>query len=250
MKNKLVVYTALFGDYDDLIDPKEKYDGCDFICFTDQKNLKSDVWKIQIVEDINFPLNMINRQYKLLAHLFLSEYEHSLYIDSNIILKKNPIILSKKYLNKKNFLVPKHPIRKCIYEESKVCISLRKSKLFATFSQIYSYSNEKYPKNYGLGENNIIFRRHNDENVIKIMEDWWNEINTKTQRDQLSLGYVLWKHNNKFNFINENARINNEYFDFINHNSENNITVLKKLKKIVLFKYFYFISSLFWKFLK
>jgi hypothetical protein len=28
MKNKLVVYTALFGYYD-LIDPKEKFEGCD-----------------------------------------------------------------------------------------------------------------------------------------------------------------------------------------------------------------------------
>lgn len=25
MKNRLVVYTALFGDYDDLIEPREKY---------------------------------------------------------------------------------------------------------------------------------------------------------------------------------------------------------------------------------
>jgi hypothetical protein len=28
-KNKLVVYTALFGDYDDLIEPKEKFEECD-----------------------------------------------------------------------------------------------------------------------------------------------------------------------------------------------------------------------------
>jgi len=30
MKNKLVIYTALFGDYDDLIEPKEKFEGCNF----------------------------------------------------------------------------------------------------------------------------------------------------------------------------------------------------------------------------
>ena len=27
MKNKFVVYTVLFGNYDDLIDPKEKFEG-------------------------------------------------------------------------------------------------------------------------------------------------------------------------------------------------------------------------------
>ena len=37
MKNKLVIYTALFGDYDDLKDPYEPFDGCEFICFADDK---------------------------------------------------------------------------------------------------------------------------------------------------------------------------------------------------------------------
>lgn len=66
-KNNFVVYTALFGDYDNLIDPKEKYEGCDFIYFTDQKHLKSDIWEIRIVEDIDLPLNMMNRKY---FHIF------------------------------------------------------------------------------------------------------------------------------------------------------------------------------------
>jgi hypothetical protein len=50
MLNQLIVYTTIFGNYDELIDPKEKYPGCDFICFTDQKSLKSDIWQIQIIE--------------------------------------------------------------------------------------------------------------------------------------------------------------------------------------------------------
>lgn len=31
MKNSFVVYTALFGDYDDLIEPRDNFEGCDFI---------------------------------------------------------------------------------------------------------------------------------------------------------------------------------------------------------------------------
>jgi len=71
MKNKLVVYTALFGDYDDLIEPKEKFEGCDFICFTDQKHLTSDIWEIRLVEECDLPPNMMNRKYKILP-LFLT----------------------------------------------------------------------------------------------------------------------------------------------------------------------------------
>ncbi len=62
-------------------------------------------------------------------------------------------------------------------------------------------------KNFGLGENNILFRKHNSDNIIKLMNDWWEELNTQTKRDQLSLAYVLWKNGENFNFMDENARI-------------------------------------------
>lgn len=59
MKNKFVVYTALFGNYDDLIDPKENYEGCDFICFTDQKHLTSDIcWDNDDLESEPFILEV------------------------------------------------------------------------------------------------------------------------------------------------------------------------------------------------
>ncbi len=51
--NKYVVYTALFGDYDDFIEPKNIDYKCDFICFTNQENITSDKWKIIYVKDVN-----------------------------------------------------------------------------------------------------------------------------------------------------------------------------------------------------
>lgn len=50
--DKLVVYTTIFGDYDDLIEPGKKYKNCDFVCFTDNENLKLDIWKIKVVKNI------------------------------------------------------------------------------------------------------------------------------------------------------------------------------------------------------
>ena len=41
-KNNVVIYTAIFGDYDDLKEPPKKLArNCDFICFTNNKKLKS-----------------------------------------------------------------------------------------------------------------------------------------------------------------------------------------------------------------
>lgn len=205
-KNRLVVYTALFGDYDDLIDPREHYEGCDFVCFTDQKNLTSDIWEIRFIEKSDLPPNMMNRKYKILPHMFLSEYEWSLYVDSNIFIKGNPLDLANKYLTTHDMAIPKHFDRVCIYDEAKECVILGKAKHDETKKQMDTYKKEGFPKNFGLGENNIIFRKHNCGNVIKLMNDWWKEINTKTQRDQLSLAYVFWINGRKFTYMDESAR--------------------------------------------
>jgi len=211
IKNNFVVYTALFGNYDDLIDPKQDYEGCDFICFTDRKDLKSDIWEIRIVEKIDLPLNMMNRKYKILPHLFLNEYEWSMYVDSNIKISSNPLYLAQKYLNEYDFVMPKHFARNCLYNEALECITLGKANYYQTTNQMKHYRTNGFPKNYGLGENNILLRNHNQAKIVKIMNDWWQELNLRTQRDQLSLGYVLWKNKSPFNYMQESAR-GNIYF--------------------------------------
>ena len=37
---KKVVYTAIFGGYDFLYEPEIKPDNVDFVCFTDNKNIR------------------------------------------------------------------------------------------------------------------------------------------------------------------------------------------------------------------
>ena len=41
-----VIYTAIIGGYDTLVEPDYKPEGWDFVCFTD-KDLKSDTWEIR-----------------------------------------------------------------------------------------------------------------------------------------------------------------------------------------------------------
>ena len=237
MKNKFVVYTALFGDYDDLIDPKENYEGCDFICFTDQKYLKSDIWEIRVIEEYNLPPNMMNRKYKIHPHIFLSDYEWSMYIHANIVIIGNPYELAKEYLTKFDIVVPKHFERKCIYEEAKECIILGKSNFFKSVNQMKKYKNKGFPKNFGMGENNIILRKHHQGNIVKIMNAWWDELSSETKRDQFSLGYVLWINKSSFNFMKQSARNNNQYFKYqlhkgIQRNINNSIFI--RIKRFIV----------------
>jgi hypothetical protein len=205
-KYRLLVYTALFDDYDYLIDPREKFEGCDFICFTDQKQLKSDFWEIRLIDKCDLPPNMMNRKYKILPHLFIPSYERSLYIDPNIAILKNPKDLSDKYLNHLDFAVPKHFLRNCVYDEAKECIILIKDKKNNIKKQIQRYKKANFPAQFGLSENNILLRNHLEKSVLTLMDCWWLELKKETMRDQLSLPYVMWKENRVYNFMAESAR--------------------------------------------
>ena len=74
------------------------------------------------------------------------------------------------------------------------------------------------PKNYGLNETNILLRRHNVPQIIKLMDEWWSYIEKYTKRDQLSLSYVLWKNDISIDDISfKNARFDNGNFQFLDH---------------------------------
>ena len=63
-------------------------------------------------------------------------------------------------------------------------------------NQIKGYENEGMPKDLGMLQSGILFRKHNKENIIKFQEQWWHEIKNKSIRDQLSFNYIKWKNQN------------------------------------------------------
>ncbi|WP_175574446.1 glycosyltransferase domain-containing protein [Algoriphagus marinus] len=198
--NRLAVYTALFGDYDQLSDPNGNFEGVDFICFTDQESLVSKVWDIRLVFAENRSSLELNRMYKILPHLYLQQYEMSIYIDSNIVIKEKA---SKLFLqlteSKYKFVLSKHFERNCIYQEAQIIIKSKKEKANTVNLQMKGYQEEGFPKEFGLTENGLLFRRHLDPQIIESMELWWREFSNKSKRDQLSLMYVLWKLNVDYN---------------------------------------------------
>jgi len=246
MTNKsLVVYTALFGQYDDLLDPAPS-DNCDYVCFTDNPLLKSEIWKIKVIS-LHFSEKMMNRLYKIKPHIYLSNYKASLYIDSNIKILKDPILLFKKYSELSDFLAIRHIERDCIYSEGLSCIANRGTDFNLTLKQMLSYASEGYPTKNSLFENRILIRNHNEKRVIELMEMWWDELNKWVHRDQLSLCYAAWKLKFKIHFISENPRFKNDYFRWYPHkNSEKRILsrVIRKIKFyirwILIYPYYFY----------
>lgn len=216
-----VVYTALFGNYDRLTQIPPSADDICYVCFTDQKISDTKGWTVILVdsETSNLSKAMLNRYYKINPHLFFSDYDSSLYIDANIELLQDPSFLFEQYLKKNDIAVPKHFARNCIFSEATECIIVGKDKRTKIQKQMKKYKLQGMPENYGLGENNIILRNHNSATIITIMEDWWNEMNMESGRDQLSFGYVLWKNKINFTYMDESARAGKNFFRYHMHSN-------------------------------
>lgn len=198
MKNDIVVYTAICGNYDTLKEPQIISKNCDYICFSDKK-LKSKVWKLRKFDKFLSDNTRTTRRVKILPHKYFSEYKYSVWVDANIKIKSDISSLVYSLLSKEKnpMAVFEHTAkRKSIRDEVNRCIQLNKDSKEIMEKQIQNYFNlgfpeeiKKFPTTY------IIFRNHNDKKIKSSMEDWWNELCKYSKRDQISLPFVIWKNN-------------------------------------------------------
>lgn len=194
---KHVIYTCVTGGYDEPIVPTFYNKNWDYIFFTDNKELLEKKvlgpWQIRSLQFSELSNALNNRWHKINPHLLFPDYDDSIYIDGNIDMLDDNLFRQIENHQPALMLVPKHPTNDCIYKEIKINLKNRRiSKEQA--ENIYNIlKKDKYPKHYGLLENNIIYRKHNDRKIIYLMEYWWKFIKDVVPRDQLSFCYLLWK---------------------------------------------------------
>ena len=194
--NKRVIYTCITGDYDFLREPTYISDGFDYVCFTDNTNFKSNVWIIKPLPKEVEGLSQIKKQryVKINPHKVLSEYDLSIWVDGCVSIKGDlNKFIDQNIKSDCSIYVPKHPSRDCIYNEATVVIRMKKDNAENVNPQIEKYKNEGFPKKYGLLQSNILLRKHNEADCIKLMEDWFEELKNGSHRDQLSFNYASWK---------------------------------------------------------
>ncbi len=193
-QHKIAVYTVITGSYDYLKDPEYRMPDCDYICFTDQSDLQSDVWEIRYEPPGQSDPVRWQRRHKILAHQYLAnEYEWCIYVDGNVRITGD----FREYICQESKGAPllclKHPDRNCIYDEAEECIRLHKDDPDTIRRQMERYRREAYGTGRGLVTTNVLVRKHWDQMVMRVMELWWKEVETGSRRDQLSFNYACWK---------------------------------------------------------
>ncbi|MEI7579995.1 MAG: glycosyltransferase domain-containing protein [bacterium] len=200
-KPKIAIYSAIYGNYDDLkyIQPKQDMP-CDFIMFTDNSQLKQvnqSTWQIKMLnlDKIEHP-RMRAKYIKLNPHLVLPDYDYTIWIDGSVVIRTARFInYIFENFSKRKLIVFKHPERNCVYKEAEFCKAWPKYKTQKITEQIAYYRSLGYPREHGLSAATIIFRDNRDKDVHRFDESWWEENQNWSYQDQISLEYLIWKMN-------------------------------------------------------
>lgn len=193
--NRIVIYTAITGDYDKLREPLFLSDALTYVCITNNPNIKSEAWNIEYVKNSNMDNVHLARHIKMNPHIFFREYETSVWVDGKYQIMDDFITYILKYAKQSNILCFPHPERECICDEMAMCVTEQKGSKKGMILQVADYLRNGYPLNSNLYETGCLVRGHNDEQVQQLMKNWERELLKYSIRDQLSFPYVCWKMN-------------------------------------------------------
>lgn len=191
-QRRRVVFTCLFGYSEPFADEHYERDGwTDFICFTDDRSLKSNMWTFRYVDTSLLGPVRTSKMIKILAHHSLGEYESSIYVDNTVrMLVPYAEIFARLEQSASPMVIFRHSNRSCIYEEAKAVKIAGYDDPGTVDAQMEHYRSTGHPENAGLAFMGFQARRHNDPVLITVMLQWFLQVCLYSYRDQLSFTVV------------------------------------------------------------
>jgi GT2 family glycosyltransferase len=189
-----VVYTAITGRRDTLKEPLYVPPGWKFVCFTDTPTIQSSNWEIRPIvwSSPDDDHTRTARWHKVNAHKLFPQNDISIWTDASVQATGDWRHLLW-YVGSFGLATYKHYKRDCLYAEGVECARLGLDDPGLIQTQLVRYRAEGYPERNGLFETTILLRRHNDPQMVKFAQLWWNEIMNGSRRDQISVNYAVWR---------------------------------------------------------
>jgi hypothetical protein len=192
--NKIAVYTAIFGNYDEppATPLGDSASGIDFICFSDVDMECPPPWKVVVVKLEELMPVLQNRKIKFLGHNFLIGYDSIIYIDGNVVLNSIALDITKYLSGNVQFVFVGHPERSSLLSECIACIVYKGLSIKQTVRYIYNLAYRGYRDQLPLTANRFFARRVNSTSNA-LFEKVFNSYLSGPPRDQLHLQFNLWK---------------------------------------------------------
>ena len=190
----IVVYTAVFGGYDDPPVVHQPDPAVDYLFFTEDEHVTVPApWQVRVIPRAFEDPQRDARRVKLLPHVFVGDYDVSVWIDANCELLDLDERGALALLEDADLAVPSHQERSCIYDEAETVLELRLDLPEVVTMQMAGYRSLGYPAYFGLHTTMFLVRRHLAQACRQFSDAWWRELQGHSKRDQLSFDFVRWK---------------------------------------------------------
>ena len=215
---RVVVYSCLIGDYDNVTTFKRQK-GYDYILFTDQKIVNTNWTVLPIPREVErMKLSNIKKQryIKIHPHKFFKNYDLSIYIDANYIIKGDLDDFLINTLNPIDIIYITHlQFGRGIHQAIKTAISRKLDKFSVLNDTLTRYNNLKILKKPGIVNAGLIIRKHHKEDCIKLMDKWWEEIEKYSHVDNFAFNYAGYMTGVRFLYMSYQFTL--DYFDHNRH---------------------------------
>lgn len=228
---KYVVYEAVIGEYDQILQPIVLDENFDYILFSDTITApKVGVWQVRSLPAIDGSNKLKSGFAKCHIEELLGDYEASLWIDGNIQISSKYVYSRFMELLESSveWASIKHPSQQCTYDEICAIVELR----WVLDSQIVDWyvrlKQKGFPAEWGLYETNVLYRRHN-RCIYDVCKKWWETLAMGVKRDQFSVMYALWLERPKMAYYLPNGecpRLGSLHFNYALHNPHKRIQSL------------------------
>jgi hypothetical protein len=190
--SEVAIYTALFGGYDRLLEQSPN-DAVDFICFTDDPELRSRTWEVRLVEPEEQGTRAA-RKLKTSPDLLLPDHEWTIWVDARLSIRSEafvPTLLATA--EPSGMALMAHRQRDCLYDEAVEVYAKGFDQRPQLFDQVRRYRRAGFPRHHGLFSTMVVARRTDAPRVQALDRRWWEEIDAGSVRDQVSLPFVAWE---------------------------------------------------------
>ncbi|MAT94499.1 MAG: hypothetical protein CME59_18140 [Halioglobus sp.] len=216
----VVIYSAVTAGYDQVLAPARQSFPVEFLLCSDTGDRVRRWTTVPMYE--RFECNIAtNRYHKFFPHKLFPRAQYSIYLDGNIGIIGDLSSLLAEFRNSGAAVgVFRHRDRDNIREEMTACLEQSKfdaADLERSQEQLDFYLAQGMPADTRLTDNGVIFRWHGHPGLVAAMDDWWEQFNRFTKRDQLSLPYVLWKSALPVKIWQWSFRESNHYFEKYPH---------------------------------
>ena len=223
-----VIYSAVFGNYDNVVKPEKVFKDVDYILFTDQP-VKQNPWRTVHVDwfnsvDTEFKDRRSARHFKALPGLYMPKASMFIWTDMTHEVNVHPKDIKQLYVRDNDIALFRHELRDCVFQEASAVLQYKMDSQDNVDRQLQMYTKDKYKPRSGLWETPGVVRM-NTPKMLQVGMMWWEMMCKYSSRDQISLPYVLDKMNVEVSrlpgFAGKCSNINNKVIPCVRkHNKE------------------------------